>query len=307
MWRTIWKQGDFSKADQLLPGKKIYRGDFYRNELIAMNIAEHYHDLETVQTDAVLVLDEDGQWQSQSLPVIREHLLEVYVNEILTMKLTCTPTHLAELVLGRLLSEGIVRDSGDVEALYICEQGLRARVFLKQTAEQPPASGFVARTPTCCTGNRILNDYFVSAGALSPLVPIPWKTEWIIALAGCMKQDMPLHKLTRGTHGCYLACEGQLLFACEDIGRHNALDKVIGWAMRNGVDLTRCMVYVSGRVPTDMAVKVIRAHIPILISKEAPTVESLSLAREYQLTLIGMKKNGTMLLYNQPCNKEETP
>ena len=269
-----------------------------------MNIAEHYHHLEAAQPRTVYLLSEDGEWKKESVPVIREHLLEVYVNEILTMKLTCTPELLAELVLGRLLSEGMVRSAEDVEALYICEHGLRARVFLKHGPERPETGAFVENTPTCCTGNRILNDYYVSEEALKPVEPIPWETEWVKKLAGCMKQDMPLHRQTKGTHSCYLARSGELLFACEDIGRHNALDKVIGWAMRNGVCLSECMVYVSGRVPIDMEIKVLRARIPILISKEAPTAESLDLAREHQLTLIGMKKNGTMLIYNRPEDKE---
>lgn len=272
-----------------------------------MNIAEHYHNLEPAQTRTVHLLGEDGEWKKESVPVIREHLLEVYVNEILTMKLTCTPELLAELVLGRLLSEGMVSCAEDVEALYICEQGLRARVFLKYGPERPVNGSFVENTPSCCTGNRILNDYFMAGEELKPVKPVPWETEWIKELAGCMKQDMPLHQQTRGTHSCFLARRGELLFACEDIGRHNALDKVIGWAMRNGVCLTECMVYVSGRVPIDMEIKVLRAHIPILISKEAPTAESLNLAREYQLTVIGMKKNGTMLLYNRPESEEVQP
>lgn len=272
-----------------------------------MNIAEHYHNLETAQLRTVYILGEEGEWQKESVPIIREHLLEVYVNEILTMKLTCTPELLAELVLGRLLSEGMVRSADDVETLYICEHGLRARVFLKHAPERPEKVAFVENTPTCCTGNRILNDYYVSEKELSPVEPVAWKTEWVKNLAGCMKQDMPLHQKTRGTHSCYLACRGELLFACEDIGRHNALDKAIGWAMRNGVCLSDCMVYVSGRVPIDMEIKVLRAHIPILISKEAPTAESLNIAREYRLTVIGMKKNGTMLIYNRPEDKEVQP
>ena len=57
------------------------------------------------------------------------------------------------------------------------------------------------------------------------------------------------------------------LFSCEDIGRHNALDKVIGYALRHQIDLTECMVYSSGRIPTDMAMKAIYAGIPVLSSK----------------------------------------
>lgn len=111
------------------------------------------------------------------------------------------------------------------------------------------------------------------------------------------KNDTPLHQQTRATHSTFLMLDGQIVFQCEDIGRHNALDKAIGYAMRNGIDLRQCAVYTTGRMPTDMVTKVIRAGIPILVSKEAPTQEAVELAAKYQLTLIGCAKNDRMLLY----------
>ena len=116
--------------------------------------------------------------------------------------------------------------------------------------------------------------------------PIPWEASQVFSLAERFLSEMPLHRQTKSAHSCFLARGDTLLFQCEDIGRHNALDKVIGYALRNGVDLTRCMVYSSGRIPTDMAVKVIRAGIPILISKATPSSEAVALAERCGLTLI---------------------
>ena len=122
------------------------------------------------------------------------------------------------------------------------------------------------------------------AAAVEPeqLESIAWTAEQVRTLAQCMRRDTPLHLLTRGTHSCFLARNGELLFAGEDIGRHNALDKAIGWALMNGVDLRTCMAHISGRVPKDMVMKAVRAHVPVLVSKEAPTAEGLAAARRYQ-------------------------
>ena len=232
-------------------------------------------------------------------------MLDVYLNDRLTMKLVCIPQYLTELVLGRLLTEGILEDTSDVEQIYICEHGRRARVVL---SEKEPEKGisrdcetdrepFTELTPSCCTGNHILNDYFLTGKPVKPVTPISWKAEQVFDLADRFHAGMPLHGQTWATHSCFLAKDGQLLFQCEDIGRHNALDKAIGYALRHGIPLSRCMVYSSGRIPTDMAMKAIRAGIPILASKASPTAEAIALAKEYGLTLVCAARRDRMKLF----------
>ena len=110
---------------------------------------------------------------------------------------------------------------------------------------------------------------------------------------------MPLHSVTFATHSCLLARRDEILFSCEDIGRHNALDKVIGYALRHQIDLTECMVYSSGRIPTDMAMKAIYAGIPVLSSKASPTTEAIELAKAYHLTLICAARRDRMKVFSQ--------
>lgn len=66
---------------------------------------------------------------------------------------------------------------------------------------------------------------------MTPVTPVPWKKQWIFDLADCFANGTPFHRQTWATHSCFLACDGELLFQCEDIGRHNALDKAIGYAL----------------------------------------------------------------------------
>ena len=94
-------------------------------------------------------------------------------------------------------------------------------------------------------------------------------------MADAFADGSPLHGITFATHSCILAQKDHILFSCEDIGRHNALDKVIGYALRHNIDLHQCMVYSSGGIPTDMTLKVIHAGIPILSSKASPTSEAI--------------------------------
>ena len=262
-----------------------------------MYINEQYKNLELTTKESHLYIGRDGTTRSEEELVLEEHLLNVYVNEQLTMKLICIPEHLAELVLGRLLTEGIIESTEDVESIYICEYGKRAKVVLKNSSPQMNVSTYVEETPTCCTGNHILNDYFMTQTEVRPVTPINWKSDWIFALADHFSNGMPIHGQTWATHSCFLAQNGELLFECEDIGRHNALDKAIGYALRHHIDLKNCIVYSSGRIPTDMILKAIRAGIPVLASKASVTREAIELAEEYHLTLIGAARRDRMKLY----------
>lgn len=255
--------------------------------------------LELTRETNYTYIDREGQTRTQTDSVLAEHLIDIYINEQLTMKVVCTPQYLLELVLGRLMSEGVISNLDEVERVCIGQTGQRASVFLTDHTVHANRD-FVETTPSCCTGNHTLNGGFVRYGALAPVTPISWSTDWVFALADRFSQDTELHKRTWSTHSCFLARKNEVLFFCEDIGRHNALDKVIGYGLRNGMHLDECIAYSSGRVPTDMVEKVIRAGIPIFCTKSYPTQAAIELAQTKRLTLIGCTRQQQMRLYTSP-------
>lgn len=226
--------------------------------------------------------------------IAAEHRLDVYINERRAMRLTCTPEHLDELAVGRLLTEGLIARAADIEQLYICEQGLRAKVQLCGDAAAKLRETAVEIVGTCCTDNRILME-----GSLpdAPIVPIGWEPAWLTAMADFLKRSQPLYASTHALHACCLAAAGRPLCVREDIGRHNALDKAIGWALINGIDLSECLLFTTGRMPADMVVKALRAGTPVLASKTYPTDRGVALARQYGLTLVTLRPDGELLIW----------
>ncbi len=232
-----------------------------------------------------------------------EHQLTIFVNEIETYRVICTPTLLPELVLGRLKTEGVISSVDEVETLSICQQGLRARVFLTHPVRLEASP---EQVPTCCTGNRTFAGLDQTENAPKTLSPIAFSPVWIDQWAQCLNTQMPLYAETRSTHGAFLIQGGELLVSAEDLGRHNALDKVVGWAMKRGVELEQCLLFTTGRVPVDMTIKAIRAGVPVLCSKARPTKQAVELARKFGLTLLGEAKGHGFITYTAGGKTHET-
>lgn len=191
-----------------------------------------------------------------------EHASALYVNEQPAFRVVCTPELLPQLALGRLLTEGWIASAGEVEQIAVCAEGLKISVHL--THPLTARSAAAQEVSSCCTDNITLG----SPVELQPLRGAPQldlPPEWVDALAAAMSAGLPLYQATHAVHSCFVLHRGRILCACEDIGRHNALDKAVGSVMLAGV--------------------------PALVSKTMPTVQSLELAQEYGLQLLCGRKH----------------
>ena len=185
--------------------------------------------------------------------IVVEHFMNLFVNERLVAKLVCTPSDLRYLVLGRLYTEGLLKRMDDIESLYICEHGYTAKIYMKT---EPKWQTQMAPDPTCCTGNRM----FWGSSEEEDWKPVPKVTvnpNEVFLLAEEFANGSRLHGKTKGTHSCYLGVKGSCLYVSEDLGRHNAMDKCIGYMLENGISPGECMLFTTGRVPTDMVKKAV--------------------------------------------------
>lgn len=240
-----------------------------------MHIQEQHQPAAVTCCRECLTVDQGKDSKREEVLLLSEHLLEIYINDRPAMNLVCVAEDLTELVLGRLLTDGVIEGIRDIESLSLCESEKRADVYLKK-------------------------EVMGRSGEKEPITPLSWNPEWIFGLEKEFEADTPLHQKTRSTHSCFLSVGGTTLIRCEDIGRHNAMDKAIGYALGMGIDLGQAIVYSSGRIPVDMAVKAIRAGIPVLASKEAPTYEAVEIAEAYGLTLICHAKHGRLRQFSGP-------
>lgn len=201
----------------------------------------------------------DGRKEAEEITVLREHSLVIRIRGGQDIGLTCSKEHLKELVAGRLLTDGMIGSADDIEELSFSKDEREAFVTLAGSAKK--------RVP-------------------APFPKTQIRPDRIFDLAERFARDTAWHRATGAAHSCMLAGEDKVLFAAEDIGRHNAIDKVAGYGILNRIHLDECMIYTSGRAPLDMVKKAVQAGIPVMISKASPTAEAIEYAGKMNLTLI---------------------
>lgn len=223
----------------------------------------------------------DSKSERKEALLLKEHSLLIKVNGTAWSSLVCSDTNLMELVAGHLLSCGLIETKDDIARIDFCEFRRKADVFLAKEISWTQKEKSEA---SCCPKN----ENFLEAADSLPLKKIkaqPCEPQWVFNLAKAFSNESAIHKRTAGTHSCILAKKGEVLFVAEDIGRHTALDKALGWMLLNGVPAGQAMLYTSGRVPVDMVEKVVRARVGVLISKSVPTAQSVALAKDFGLKL----------------------
>jgi formate dehydrogenase family accessory protein FdhD len=206
-----------------------------------------------------------------------------------------TPGCEKEWALGHLACRRMILSMEDVATVSV-EPG-KVRVDRKVARVGIPLKTRVLHTAsTRMVDDARVRENWPDALAVEWNVPFETLQAAIVELA-----EAPLFRRTGSVHVAVLgSVSGHALFRVEDVGRHNAVDKAVGWALLEGIDLAGCYLAVSGRLPADMVYKAIGARIPILASVSAATAGGVDAARRGGITLIGFAREGRMNIYSVP-------
>ncbi|MEW6388822.1 MAG: formate dehydrogenase accessory sulfurtransferase FdhD [Thermodesulfobacteriota bacterium] len=254
-----------------------------------------------------------GQVEAVQDQVVVEEPLEIRLAGEPFQVLMRLPGWEKELALGFLFTEGIVQDLSEVITIHFC--GTATDPLL------PPNVVDVMLSPEALArrGRRHLEVAYSSCSlcAKEAIAEICQKVKpvassltitaaQLLNLIARLPETQPLFRQTGGTHGVALASpDGAFFLSAEDVGRHNAMDKVIGRALMEKRDFSQMIALLSGRISFEMALKTVRAGIPILAAVSAPTSMALSLAQELNLTLIGFARQNNLNIYTHPQRVRE--
>jgi FdhD protein len=219
-----------------------------------------------------------------------------------------TPSHDFELALGFLFTEGIIKSFSDVKSLRYCTSSRDGNDNIVKVALQAEVSVELARlqrnfytTSSCgiCGKSSIENIKQVLDYELSSPIPV-FYARAILGLSQKVKDAQTNFKHTGGVHASALFDEkGELVLVREDVGRHNALDKVIGAMLtQKKLPLSNYLLWVSGRISFELVQKAVMAGMPCLVAVGAPSSLAVDLAKEAGMTLIGFTKEDRFNIYS---------
>ena len=222
------------------------------------------------------------------------------VNEKQVVTLLCTPSELDAMAIGFLLSEGILKNRESLLDVQMNEKEFTVSVTLKDLPDDIDAT-FKKKTITSGCGQGIT---YTDAESLRSLPPnrsmLQVSPDNIRNMLKEFRTISELFTKTGGVHSAALVDKEKIILFSEDIGRHNAVDKILGKAFLSGVSVEDKILVSSGRISGEIMTKVIRNRIPVLISRTAPTCMSITYAEDHGVTLIGFARGNRMNVYTHP-------
>lgn len=227
--------------------------------------------------------------------VIEETMVDVYVNGQELATLMCSPLDQEALAVGFLYTEGVIDSAADVGLVKANLPGTVVDVLLTTTEVRLPRRLVLT---SGCGGGITLQYLTESYPALQS--DYVTTTELILQRMRDLQGAAVLYNLVRGVHTAILADSDGLLVSAEDVGRHNAIDKIAGKALLAGVNTRDCMLLASGRISSEMLSKARRMEIPVVVSRTAPTSTAIKLAEAWQICVVGYVRRGSMRVYTQP-------
>ncbi|MBN2442742.1 MAG: formate dehydrogenase accessory sulfurtransferase FdhD [Spirochaetales bacterium] len=236
---------------------------------------------------------------SEIISLATEIPFTIVINEQELATLLCTPEYLKELTYGFLYTSGIIHDQKDVTSFAL---DTTKWIGYVQLGKAPDFHLLSKRVYTAGCGKGIMYSSFMELASRRPVeTDIRCTKADIQSGMHFLLQCSPLYKKTGSIHTVGLASPGKLPdYVCDDIGRHNALDKVIGRAMLEEVILSQRILFCTGRISSEMLHKAKRCNIPVLVSRGAATHQAVLRARSMGITLIGSVRVRGFKIFSHP-------
>jgi FdhD protein len=238
-------------------------------------------------TQAVTGVDQDGRRIETA--VVYERPLTLFLNaqEIVTMMtIGDFPDYLA---VGYLLNQNMLRPDDEITGIDYDPELEVVVVRTRRATDYEEKLKKKVRTSGCAQGT-VFGDLMERFEQVRLPADAVLRTSWLYALAKKINTSPSLYLKAGAIHGCVLCEQDRPLLYMEDVGRHNAVDKIAGYMFLKGISPVGKVFYTTGRLTSEMVIKTVQMQIPILISRSGFTAWGVELARQANLTLIGRAK-----------------
>jgi len=254
------------------------------------------------QVDIIRLDLSTGSTKKSTDFVAQEVPLYLFINKTFWAMILCSPSNLKELSVGHLLSEGVIKSVEEIEAIELRPQESSCYVQLKDNVNVKARIRLSRlHTRVICSACSSSVPYRYTRKPAKIHSQLAVKAQVILDAVMQLNSKAELYKKTGAVHVAAICkADGAIIALAEDIGRHNAIDKVVGIAALNKVDFEQCFLAFSGRLPSDVVFKVAKVGLPIIASLGAALDSGITLAEQTNLTLIGFIRDKRMNIYTAP-------
>jgi FdhD protein len=244
----------------------------------------------------ILKLTETGSSSIEDI-VAKEFPLTIVLNNQELVTLPCSPANLRYLAVGFLFSEGLLKSKDEIKKIMVDDR--RGVVRVETESDEKLASDALFKrfiTSGCGRGISFYNAADAQGqGKVESKIEI--SALEVLALANEFQHRSQIYRVTGGVHSVALCNNKNIIVFSEDIGRHNALDKIFGQCILNDIATDDHIIITSGRVSSEILLKVARRNVPIIVSKSAPTNLGVRLADDLGVTLVGFVRGKRINVY----------
>lgn len=232
--------------------------------------------------------------------VAHERPLTIILNNRELVTLLCSPSEQKALAVGFLVSEGLLKHKDDLQQVLVDERRGIARI--QSAVEIPHTEDNLFKrfiTTGCGRGATFYSPVDVQEDIrvdASTIITVPQ----VFRLVSTFLRTSDMYRDTGGVHSAALCSTTELLVFMDDVGRHNALDKIFGRCLLEDMPSKGKLMISTGRISSEMLLKVAKRNVPIVMSKSAPTALGVHLAEKVGLTLIGFVRGRKMNVYTHP-------
>ena len=255
---------------------------------------------EDVLTNQHIIRYENGNLIETTDHYVTEFPLTIMVNGEEFATVICSPNHMEELVLGFLASEGAILKNDDLKSIQIDDSKGFAHVELTKSLNERFEYSTKRMIASCCGKSRefyFQNDAAIAKTSMSKITLIPSQ---VLNMMTRLQSASKIFKQTGGLHNAAIS-DGEAFFEHrQDIGRHNALDKLYGYCIQHHIPIRDKVLIFSGRISSEILIKAAKIGVGVILSKSAPTTLAVSLAQDLNITAIGFIRDGNFNVYSHP-------
>ena len=248
----------------------------------------------------VRVKDDDGERMEDW--VAREEPITIFLNSDELVTLMCTPEKLDYMALGFLRSEGFVENKSEVKSLQVdAEKGL---VYVETYGDTSPLAEklYGSRTITtgCGKGTTFFNAWDSLRSKPLDVGDFQVRVSYLLQMINSLQKQAVIFKETGGVHSAALCDTEGIAYFAEDVGRHNALDKIVGQCLWEEMEINDKILVSSGRISSEIMLKAAKLQVPVVVSRAAPTSKGVALAEEMSITMVGFARGRRLNIYTCP-------